>query len=109
MTASLELAGYDTDTCAGPGEARDCPRIHGIRCGLRERAEIAVVDLDCDEDAVVCVKAPDDGGTVFARRSDASSVARGELLRAIEEASRHIEELEGTPHLNETVTAPDLD
>ena len=108
-TASLELAGYDTVTCAGPGAARDCPRMHGIRCGMRERAEIAVVDLDCDEDAVVCVKVPDDGGTVYARRSDASSVGRDDLLRAIEEASRHIAELHGTPHLDQAVTAVDLD
>ena len=108
-TASLELAGYDADTCPGPGAARDCPRLHGIRCVLRESAEVAVVDLDCDEDAQACSKVPDDAGTVFIRRSDAPPTGRGELLRAVEDARRHVVDLHGTPLLHETVPALAVD
>ncbi|MGH2578952.1 MAG: hypothetical protein ACRDG9_14570, partial [Actinomycetota bacterium] len=81
-TAVLELEGYDTDLCSGPGAARDCPRLHGARCSLRERADVAVIDLDCDEDATSCTKVPDDGGTVFVRRSSRPSLGRAELSRA---------------------------
>lgn len=109
LTASLELAGYDTDTCLGPGATRDCPRIHGARCTLRECAEVAVVDLDCDEDALACAKVPDDGGTVFVRLSGASPVGREELLRAVEDASRHVADLRAGPRLSKTVQALDLD
>jgi hypothetical protein len=108
-TASLELAGYDTDMCPGPGAARDCPRLHGVRCVLREGAEVAVVDLDCDEDAVVCARVPDDGGTVFIRRSIASPTGRGELLHAVEDARRHVEDLHGTPLLHQPMPALTLD
>ena len=108
-TASLELVGYDTDTCLGPGAARDCPRLHGIRCVLREVAEVAVVDLDCDEHAMACAKVPDDGGTVFIRRSDTSPTGRGELLHAVEDARRHVEDLHGAPLTHETVRALALD
>lgn len=107
--ASLELAGYDTDICLGPGAARDCPRLHGVRCVLREGAEVAVVDLDCDEDAVVCAKVPDDGGTVFVRRSAASPTGRRELLRAVEDADRHVQDLHGAPLLNGSIQALDLE
>jgi hypothetical protein len=106
--ASLELAGYDTETCPGPGVTRDCPRIHGGRCTLRECAEVAVVDLDCDEDALACTKVPDEGGTVFVRRS-ASPIGRDGLLRAVEGASRHVADLRAGPSLGETVRALDLD
>jgi hypothetical protein len=108
-TASLELAGYDTDTCPGPGAARDCPRLHGVRCVLREVAEVAVVDLDCDEDALACAKVPDDGGTVFIRDSDASPTGRGELLRAVEDARRHVEDLHGSPLVHQPTPALTLD
>jgi hypothetical protein len=108
-TASLELAGYDTHTCPGPGEASDCPRLHGVRCVQREVAEVAVVDLDCDEDASVCAKVPDDGGTVFVRRLDASRTPRGELLHAVEDARRHVEDLHSAPLQSETIWALDLD
>lgn len=107
--ASLELAGYDTETCLGPGAARDCPRIHGVRCTLRERAEVAVVDLDCDEEALACAKIPDDGGTVFVRRSGASPAGRRGLLRAVEGASRHVADLRAGPRLGKAVRASDLD
>jgi hypothetical protein len=107
--ATLELAGYHTDTCPGPGGVTDCPRLHGVRCTLREGAEVAVVDLECDEDALACTKVTDDGGTVFVRRSAASPTGRRELLRAVEDASRHVEDLHSTPHEHETVPALDLD
>jgi len=105
--ASLELEGYDADICSGPGASRDCPRLHEVRCSLRERARVALVDLDCDEDAPVCTKIPDDGGTVFVRRS--FSIGRGELSIAIDDARRHVEHLQGAPLLNQPVRAPDLD
>ena len=108
-TASLELAGYDTNACPGPGAARDCPRLHGIRCNLRESAEVAVVDLDCDEDAPACIRVPDDGGTVFARRSAASPTGRRELLRAVEDADRHVQDLDGAPLLNGSIQVLHLD
>lgn len=107
--ASLESAGYDTDICVGPGATRDCPRLHGVRCVLREGAEVAVVDLDCDEDAVVCAKVPDDGGTVFIRRSSASPTGRGELLHAVEDARRHVEDLHGAPLLHQPMPALTVD
>ena len=107
--ASLGLAGYDTNACPGPGAARDCPRLHGIRCSLRESAEVAVVDLDSDEDTPVCSKVPDDGGTVFVRRSSASPTGRRELLRAVEDADRHVQDLDSAPLLNGSIQALHLD
>lgn len=106
--ASLELDGYDTATCPGPGAARDCPRLHAVRCTLRERADVAVVDLDCDEDALACTKVPDDGGTVFVRPS-ASMVGREDLARAIEDAQRHVEMLHGAQVDDRMLRAVDLD
>ena len=107
--ASLELEGYDAETCLGPGAARDCPRLHGIRCSLRERADVAVVDLDCDEDAAACTRVPDDGSTVFLRRTSLPPVARADLCRAIDGARRHVEWLNAGPVLDRAVTAPGLD
>lgn len=107
--ASVESAGYDTNACPGPGAARDCPRLHGISCSLRECAQVAVVDLDCDEEASVCVRVPNDGGTVFALRSAGSPAGRRELLLAVEDANRHVQDLHGAPLLNESVPALDLD
>lgn len=107
--ASLGLAGYDTDACPGPGAARDCPRLHGIRCTLRESADVAVVDLDSDEDAPACIKVPDDGGTVFVRRSAASSTGRRELQRAVEDADRHVQDLDSVPLLNGSIQALEID
>ena len=109
LTASLELDGYDTETCVGPGAARDCPRLHGIRCSLRERADAAVLDLDCDEDVLACTRLPDVGGTVFVRRSSVAPVERAELSLAIEGALRHVDQLNAGPLLGQAVIAPDLD
>jgi len=67
------------------------------------------VDLDCDEDAPACIKVPDDGGTVFVRRSAASSTGRRELQRAVEGADRHVQDLYGVPVLNGSIEALDLD
>lgn len=107
--ASVASAGYDTNACPGPGAARDCPRLHGISCSLRECAQAALVDLDCDEEASVCVRVPDDGGTVFARRSAGSPAGRRELLLAVEDADRHVQDLHSDPILNESVQALGLD
>jgi CheY-like chemotaxis protein len=109
LTASLGSAGYDTNTCPGPGAARDCPRLHGIRCTLRESAEVAVVDLDCDEDSPACITFPDDGGTVYVRRSPASPTRRQGLLRAVEDANQHVVDLHAAPFLNDSIQALDLD
>lgn len=108
-TASLALDGYDTETCRGPGAARDCPRLHGVRCTLRERADVAVVDLDCDDDALVCGKVPDDGGTVFVRGSIVPPVGRPELSLAVDAARQHVQKLHGAQIEHETVRALDLD
>ena len=107
--ASLELDGYDTESCPGPSAAQDCPRLHGVRCALRERADIAVVDLDCEDDALACTKVPDDGGTVFVRRSSAPTVGREDLVRAVEDAQRHVEMLHGAEVDRRMLRAVDLD
>src|SRR6266487_99230 len=107
--ASVGSAGYDANDCPGPGAARDCPRLHGIRCSLRESAQVAVVDLECDEEAPACIRVPDDGGTVFARRSARSPAGRRELLLAVEDADRHVQDLHGAPLLNEPVQVLDLE
>jgi hypothetical protein len=108
-TASLELGGYDTEVCRGPGAAGDCPRLHGVRCLLRERADVAVVDLDCDDDAIACVKVPDDGSTLFARRTSSMPIERESLYDAIEETRRLVEHLKGEPLLDRPVKPIDLD
>ena len=107
-TASLALDGYDAERCLGPGAARDCPRLNGIGCTLRERADVAVVDLDCDEDAVACIKVPDDGGTVFVRRS-IGPVGRRDLSIAVDGARRHVQRLHGAQVEHGSVPALDLD
>ena len=109
LTASLALDGYDTERCDGPGAARDCPRLHGVGCMLRERADVAVVDLDCDEDALVCSKVQDDGGTVFVRRSSVPPVGRRGLSLAVDGARRHVESLRGAQVEQGTVLALELD
>ena len=67
------------------------------------------MDLDCDEDAPACIRVPDDGGTVFVRRSAASPTGRRELLRAVEDADRHVQDLDGAPLLNGSIQALHLD
>jgi hypothetical protein len=109
VTASLVIAGYDTERCDGPGAARDCPRLHGVACTLRERADVAVVDLDCDEDALVCSKVPEDGGTVFVRWSSVPPIGRRGLTLAVDGARRHVESLRGAQVEQRTVRALDLD
>jgi hypothetical protein len=89
-TAWLERAGYDTETCEGPSATRDCPRLHGVRCTLRERAEAAVVDLTVEDEANVCTTDPDDGGTVYIRRDIASGTDRVRLVGAVEDAICHV-------------------
>jgi hypothetical protein len=100
--ATLELDGYDTERCEGPEAATDCPRLHGRACSLRERADVAVVDLDCDEDARVCTRVPEDGRTVFVRRGDEPPIERAELSRRVEAALEH----EGR-RVQDEVKAPD--
>jgi hypothetical protein len=108
-TAVLELEGYDTELCSGPGVARDCPRLHGARCSLRERADVAVIDLDCDEDAVSCTQVPDDGSTIFVRRSSTPSPARPDVSRAIEDARAHVQSLHAAPREHQPVMPSELD
>lgn len=109
LTASLALEGYDIERCDGPGASRDCPRLHGVSCTLRERADVAVVDLDCDEDALICSKVPEDGGTVFVRRSSVPPVGRRGLSLAVDGARRHVESLRGAQVEQRTVMALELD
>jgi len=109
LTASLALDGYETERCEGPGTARDCPRLHGVGCTLRDRADVAVVDLDCDEDALVCSKVPDDGGTVFVRRSSVPPAGRQALSLAVDGARRHVEGLRGAQIDQRAVMALELD
>jgi len=91
--AWLELAGHTPIVCPGPGGDLDCPRIHGQRCVRREMVDVAVVDLDCDEDADLCARVPDDGGSVFVRRSGLLAPDRAGLVRAVRDTghvvSRH--------------------
>jgi CheY-like chemotaxis protein len=108
-TASLELEGYDTEVCRGPGASLDCPRLHGAQCLLRERADITVVDLDCDEDAVVCTRVPDDGGTLFARRTNSTPIGRETLANAVEETKQLVAHLKREPPLDVPIHSPDLD
>lgn len=107
--ASLALDGFDTEMCRGPGATRDCPRLHGIGCTMRERADVAVVDLDCDEDALACSKVQDDGGNVFVRRSSGPPVRRRELSLAVDAAQRHVQTLRGAQVEQHPVRALDLD
>jgi CheY-like chemotaxis protein len=109
VVASVELDGYDVLACEGPGATRDCPRLHGIRCSLRERVDVAVVDLDCDDDALVCTKIPDDGGTVYVRSARAPSLERADLARAVADARRHVADLQRDPVQHRPVRAIDLD
>jgi hypothetical protein len=109
LVASLELDGHDVYVCQGPGATRDCPRLHGIRCSLREGIDVAVIDLDCDDDALVCTKVPDDGGTVYIRATSAHALGRADLARAIADARRHVADLQGAPVQDRPVRALDLD
>jgi hypothetical protein len=46
---------------------------------------------------------------VFVRRSAASPAGRRELLRAVEDADRHVQDLDGAPLLNGSIRTLDLD
>jgi hypothetical protein len=81
-------AGYMTLGCVGPGLTLDCPRLHGNRCGLREAADVAIVDLDCDAEAGLCTRLPDDGGTVFVPRGGFGAGARVSIMERVAAADR---------------------
>ena len=87
-SAWMELEGLTPIVCAGPGGDLDCPRLHGQQCVRREMADVAVVDLDCDDDADLCARVPDDDTSVFVRRSDPSATDRATLLQAVRGARR---------------------
>jgi hypothetical protein len=108
-TAWLERAGYETQTCEGPSATRDCPRLHGVPCALREGADAAVVDLTVEGDANVCTTIPEDGGTVYVRRDIASGTDRVRLVGAVEDAICHVRSLREPPILDQAVRALDLD
>jgi hypothetical protein len=91
----LRGAGYSTLGCVGPGLTLDCPRIHGGSCVLREAADIAIVDLNCDEDADLCTKIPGDGGSVFVRRGSVSEPDRPGLMQGVADAQWHVDALKG--------------
>jgi hypothetical protein len=76
-------AGYTTTGCVGPGRTLDCPRIHGAQCVLREVADVAIVDLSCDDDADLCTKLPKDGSSIFVRRESPSEPGHGELMERL--------------------------
>jgi hypothetical protein len=69
----LEEEGFSVSSCSGPHTVGRCPRLDGIRCSLREAAEIAVVDVHPLGETEVyggwaersCTRIPDDGRTVF--------------------------------------------
>jgi hypothetical protein len=89
-------AGYTTAGCAGPGLVLDCPRGHGARCVLREVADVAIVDLSCDDDADLCTKIPRDGSTIFLRRESPSEPGHRELMDSVDAAQRHVASLSVT-------------
>jgi hypothetical protein len=67
--------------------------MHGGPCALREAADIAIVDLNCDEDADLCRKVPDDGGSIFVRRGAVSEPDRRGLMQGVEDTQWHIDHL----------------
>jgi hypothetical protein len=66
----------------------DCPRTHGARCVLREVADVAIVDLSCDDDADLCTRVPRDGSTIFVRRESPSEPGFRELMDVVAAAQR---------------------
>ncbi len=73
-------AGYLTLGCVGPGLTLDCPRTRGARCPLREVADVAIVDLACDEDADLCTKLPRDASSILVPPWRASELERQEFM-----------------------------
>jgi hypothetical protein len=88
--AWLRRADYLTLGCVGPGLTMDCPRLHGTRCVLREISDVAIVDLACDEDADLCKKIPDDGGSVFVRSVSPSEGNREDIMASVDGARTHV-------------------
>lgn len=92
-TAWLELAGFETTTCEGPGITFNCPRVYGGRCARREMVDVAVVDIECDDDARSCTKMPDDGSTVLVRRGGTAEPDRHGLMGAVHDVTSRIQTL----------------
>jgi hypothetical protein len=69
----LEGEGFVVSSCSGPHLNPQCPRMDGVACSIRQRADMAVVDvhpLGTNElyggwAARACTKIPDDCRTVF--------------------------------------------
>ena len=90
-----------TAGCVGPGLTLDCPRLHGGHCVLREASDAAIVDLACDEDADLCTKVPDDGGTVFVRRGSPSEPDRRTLMSSVASVRDHVTRLHAPERRND--------
>jgi hypothetical protein len=91
----LRRAGYTTAGCVGPGLTLDCPRMHEGRCVLREISDVAIVDLNCDENADLCTKVPDEGSSVFVRRGSPSEPDRRTLMSSVADVRDHVDRLRG--------------
>jgi hypothetical protein len=88
----LEGAGFLVVMCAGPRLRKDCPRVDGRPCLLREAVEAAVIGdgpLQGASDPVElsCTRLPDDGTTIrvegnrLVAWSDGSRTELGPLTR----------------------------
>lgn len=68
----LEWEGFDAVFCPGPGVVR-CSRLAGLRCGFRELADVAIVDVQYPTTSQLyeqpparsCTTDPDDDRTIF--------------------------------------------
>jgi hypothetical protein len=69
--------------------------MHEGRCVLREISDVAIVDLNCDENADLCTKVPDEGSSVFVRRGSPSEPDRRTLMSSVADVRDHVDRLRG--------------
>ncbi len=83
--ATLEEAGYYPTRCDGRHLTERCPRFAGLPCPLRDRVDVAVVDLrvlgglepTAENLARSCTRVPDDGMTVFVHAAPGATPGSG--------------------------------